>query len=213
MASGIDYRSVPKWKMPFIILSHPMEGLEEMRFNKRGSMLIANLILCAFFITTIISQQYTGFIFNGYRPENLNIITVFMMTFALFGLWVVSNMAVCTLNDGEGTFSDVWINSAYALVPYILFTLLGVLISNFVVQRESVFFTAMPTIGLLWSGALLFLALRTAHQFTMGKTVGSVILTLIGMLIVVFMLLLTFALVQKMIGFITTIYSEIRYRR
>lgn len=212
MASKIDYRSISKTKMPLVILTHPVEGYEEMRWNKKSSMLMANLILVVFFFTTIISQQYTGFVFNTYRPEQLNVVTVFFTTFVLFALWVIANMGVCTLNDGEGSFQDVWVNTAYALIPYIICSLLAVLVSNFVVSDEAVFYTAFITVGLMWSAVLLFLGLKTAHQFTLGKTVASVILTLLGMIIIVFVILLTFALIQKMIEFVSSIYNEIRYR-
>nr|MDD6335116.1 Yip1 family protein [bacterium] len=198
--------------MPFVILFHPVEGFEEMRWNKKESIGVANWILVAFFMATVISQQYTGFIFNNYRPEQLNVFTVFMTTIVVFLLVVVSNMAVCTLSDGEGSFKDVWVNLAYSLVPYIIFLLIATFVSNFMTQQEGVFYGMLVGIGVLWTMGLMFLGLKTAHQFTMGKTVGSVLLTLAGVVIIVFLILLVFALVQQMMDFITTVYNEIRYR-
>jgi len=212
MASNIDYKNISPYKIPLLLLTHPVEAYEEMRWNKKGSLLVANLILVCFFFATIASQQYTGFIFNRYRPEYLNIFSVFTITVGLFALWLIGNMAICTLTDGEGTFIDVWVNTAYALVPYIIFLLIATLVSNFIVMEEGVFYQLITGAGLLWTAMLLFLGLKTAHQFTLAKTITSVLLTLLAMVIIVFMILLTFSLIQQVVQFVTTVYDEIRFR-
>ena len=58
----------------------------------------------------------------------------------------------------------------------------------------------------------MFLGLKNAHQFTLGKTIASIILTLIGIIIIVFVILLAFVLMSKMTEFISTITAEIRNR-
>jgi len=212
MASNIDYRTVKKSRMPFLILSHPFEAFIEMRYNKKGSMTIANIILAAFFFVTVFSQQYTAFVFNSYRPESLNLFKVFAISIGVFLLWVIGNMSVTSLTEGEGTYKDVWINTAYGLVPYILFSIIAVGASHIFVLEEQVFYSMFGTIGLLWSGFLIVLGIKTAHQFTMRKTISSILLSIVAMLIIVFMIILIMALISEMTGFGDTIITELKYR-
>ncbi|MCL2433464.1 MAG: YIP1 family protein, partial [Clostridia bacterium] len=166
-----------------------------------------------FFAATLFTQQYTGFIFNPYRAEQLSIPTIFFLTYGVFFVWVVANMCVCTLNDGEGRFVDVWVHSAYALVPYVAFTVIGTLASRVLILEEASLYSIFSSVGFLWSAFLMFLGLKNAHQFTLGKTVASIILTLIGIIIIVFVILLAFVLMSKITEFISTIAAEIRNRQ
>jgi hypothetical protein len=128
-------------------------------------------------------------------------------------LWMVSNIAVCTLTDGEGSFTDVFIVTAYSFLPYILFSPALIVISNLMVQTEGMYLTIFKFIQTAWTGLLLFCGIMTAHQYTVKKTIFTIFLTVVGMLIILFLLFLAFALVQQLIEFVRTIANEIIYMR
>ncbi len=91
-------------QFPFYLIAHPGRGWEELKDEKQGRLLFANSILVLTFIMSIIEFQFTGFIFNGNKLDEMNLLINFASTVGIFILWCVSNWAVCTLLDGMGKF-------------------------------------------------------------------------------------------------------------
>ncbi len=201
-----------KLRQPFYIMFHPIEGYEEMRWNKSGSIEVSCLILIIWFMTEVIEHQLTGFIFNHNRPYSLNPLLVFSSTIIAFLLFTGSNWAFTTLMDGEGSFENIVIYCAYALVPYIIVTLVVVVLSRELILQEGIFLSWLKALGILWSMVLVFCALAVVHQYSYGKALGSIFLTLIGMLIILFIAVLIASLFQQVAVFLRTIYNEMMYR-
>lgn len=124
---------------PFRIIFHPITALHEIKYENKGSVLIANIILTLFFIETFISRTSTGFIFNMNKPTDINLWIIFLQTVVIVVLWVLTNWALCTLMDGEGTIREIWIASNYALMPQVLLTIPVVLISHVLTYEETAF--------------------------------------------------------------------------
>ena len=59
---------------------------------------------------------------------------------------------------------------------------------------------------------MLFVAVITVHDFTLPRSIGTIIVTLVGMAIVIFLLLLVFNLVQQMAYFLISIYNQLIIR-
>ena len=67
-------------------------------------------------------------------------------------------------------------------------------------------------IGTCWTVMLLFSAVKSVHQYSFGKTVLAVVLTLAAMFIMLFLLVLFMSLIQQVYIFISTVYTELSYR-
>ena len=193
-------------------VTHPVDGFEDMRWKKSGSLKIAFLIVFLLFLSEIAYQRLYGFQFYVTYDKVFNIIPFIMRTIVLFATWVVGNWSICTLLDGEGTMRNICIYSAYALVPYIIQRFLNVFLSHFLIRDEYVFMQALKIIGVGWTAILLFSAIKSVHQYSFGKTVFAIILTVSAMLIMLFLLVLFMSLVQQVYIFISTIYTELSYR-
>lgn len=193
-------------------ITHPAEGFEDMRWKKAGSLKIAFAIVLLLFLAQIADGRLYGFQFGISYDKTFNIIPYIVNSIVLFGAWVVGNWAVCTLLDGEGTMKNICIYSAYALIPYIAQIFINVLLSHILIQDEAVFMQAIRIIGVGWSVILLFSAIKSVHQYSFGKTVFAIILTIVAMMIMLFLLVLFMSLIQQVYIFISTIYTEISYR-
>ena len=191
---------------------HPFEGFEDMRWKKSGSLKIAFFIVFLFFVGTVLRDRLYGFQFWDAYDRIFNIIPYIVKSVIIFAAWVIGNWAVCTLLDGEGTLKRICIFSAYSLIPYVASLYITTLMSHFLINDEGVFISCIHYAGLLWSGLLLFNAVKTAHQYTVIKTVSAVALTIVSMLIMMFLLVLVLSLFQKAGLFIYSIYTEIQYR-
>jgi len=193
-------------------VTHPMEGFEDMRWKKAGSMKYSIVIVLLWFVASIFYNRLYGFQFYAEADKMFNIIPYIVQTIILFCTWVVGNWSICTLLEGEGTMKNIFIYSAYALIPYVVSIYIEVFLSHFLIRDEQVFIEAVHIIGLLWSGVLLFSAIKSVHQYSFMKTIGAIILTICAMLIMLFLLVLLLSLFQQVYVFAYSIYTEIAYR-
>lgn len=193
-------------------VTHPFEGFEDMRWKKAGSMKYAIIIVLLWFVAAVFYDRLYGFQFYVSADKMFNVIPYIVRTIVLFLTWVVGNWAVCTLLDGEGTMRNIFVYSAYALIPYVASIYLDVFLSHFLIRDEYVFIEAINYIGLGWSVVLVFSAIKSVHQYSFLKTIVAIILTIAAMLIMLFLLVLLLSLLQQVYVFVYSIYTEIAYR-
>ena len=193
-------------------VTHPVEGFDDMRWKKSGSLKIAFLIILLFFFGEIAYDRLYGPQFSDSYDRVFNIVPYIVRSIVLFAVWVTGNWAVCTLLDGEGTMKNICIYSAYALIPYVAQIYINVILSHVLVRDESVFLDIIHITGLCWSAVLLFSAVKSVHQYSFLMTVAAVLLTVAAMIIMLCLLLLMLALIQNIWIFISTVFTEIVYR-
>lgn len=191
---------------------HPINGFDQVKWEKKGSPVFCALILVAFFLTNVFDQVLTGFIFNTYNPDKISVPSVFLMSIGGFAVCYAANWAVSSLMFTEGDERNIFICMAYSLVPYIICQLLYILATNFTNNEMQAFLTAIRLIGLAWSGIVLFVGMFYVHQLGFAKTIVNLLLTAVGVLILLFLLLLSYSLVQQIYTFGYTIYNEIVFR-
>ena len=202
--------TAPQWVKHAVM--HPMEGFEDMRWKKAGSLKIAGGIVLLWFFAAILSDRCYGFQFYAVPDKLFNIVPYIVRTIILFLTWVVGNWAVCTLLDGEGNMRNICIYSAYALLPFVASLYIQVLLSHVLIRDEYVFIQAVAIIGTLWSAVLIFSAVKSVHQYSMGKTVFAIVLTIAAMLIILFLLVLLLSLLQQVYVFGYSVLTELVYR-
>ena len=206
-----NYASLSKVGYLFHILLHPVDGYHEMKNNKKYSMLIANVLLGLWVLLSIFNWGYIDYDFRS-NYEDVELIFVLGTTVFIFAMSVLSNWSFCTLLDGKGRAKEIWVVGAYALLPYLICGYIRVILSFFMVVDEAVFLTYLETVAILWSCALLVIGLGALHEYDLKKTLGSILLTILGDLIMLFLLVLVSGLVTQIYNFFMTIFSEIYYR-
>ena len=194
------------------VIFHPTEGFEDLRWKKQGSLKLSFVIVVMLFIAMVANNRMVGFAFNTNTVKVFNVVPLVVQSVVYFAAWVIGNWCICTLLDGEGTLKKICIFSAYALVPYILCSYIAVILSNFIIKDEAIWFTAFTYLGLGWSVVLMISAMKAVHQYSIPKTIVSIILTLVAMLLILFLAILLLSLFQQLYVFVYTIYTEISYR-
>jgi hypothetical protein len=197
---------------PFYVLLHPFQGFWDLKYENRGKMRVGLSMLLLLTVATILVRQYAGFVVNFNDPYDLNSISELQYIILPFFLWCVANWSLTTLMDGEGKFKDIVMATGYALLPLVLMRFGNVFLSNIITLREAAFYYMVDYLSVLWFVWLMFIGTMTVHQYTVLKTLFTMLLTLFVMGIIMFLGLLFFSLLQEMIGFMVSIFSEISYR-
>jgi hypothetical protein len=195
------------------VANHPFDGFWDLKYENKGKLRIAILMVFIVTVTMILKRQYVGYVVNYNYPLSLNSINELKYIVLPFLLWCIANWSLTTLMDGEGKFIEIVIATGYAMIPLVLVTIPNILLSNVITLREASFYYLLDSFALLWFLWLLFIGTMTVHQYTVTKTIATMLLTLVVMGIIIFLGLLFFNLIQQVISFIYTIYQELSLRR
>lgn len=199
-------------KNPLLMLTHPIDTVEEMKEKRNGSVFWATVILLLYTVAELIESVAGGFLFNTAKLEDFNIFYVLLRSLFLVLLFVIGNWSLCTLLDGEGRMIDIYVYTCYCLPPLIAYKIIATILSHVVTADEYVFVTMLYTCTIIWVGCMLIFAMKRLHNYTMKKALWCMLLTIVAMAIVFFLIYLFFTLFQQLLTFIMTIYTEIRMR-
>lgn len=190
----------------FRLFTHPIETFDDIKYEGKGSVKLANTLVFIWFLETVIKNGLTGYLFAG---EPSSPIMALATTVGFLLLWCICNWSACTLFDGEGKFKEIWVTTAYALLPMLIFEPFSILFSNIASTDEAVLVSAISVIGVAWTLILEFLGMVICQQFTVSKTIILAIVTLLGLLAVMFIVLIFFSISQQMIDFVNNLWTEI----
>ncbi len=196
---------------PFHTVRHPFDASYDIRFKGQGSAAISVIILAVLFLTTIFQRQNTGYIFNYNKLSDLNVFMQFATAILPFLLFVIANWIVAMLLNGTGRMRDIWIYTAYCLVPFILGNIGAVLLSNILVMEEP-FANYAQVFGAGWSLVALFIGLMVMHEYNFVRNVFSCACTVFVMFILLFAIMLVGSLASDFYGFVATVVREILLR-
>ena len=194
------------------ILRHPYDGFWDLKFARIGTMGSATALLVLYILISVLQVQFTGFLFNTTDLSTFNPVEEILLAVLPILLFTLGNWSLTSLMDGEGSMKDIYISVCYALTPMILIYPAVTILSNFITIEEGAFFSFFRTFALVWTGALIFTGNQTIHNYTVKKTVGMLLLTLVAIGVILFLSLLFAAFVEQVWSFLYSIYREVVFR-
>lgn len=194
------------------VIFHPFDGFWDLVHEKRGSLAAANTFVVLFLLTYVLKLMYTSFQFISAPIQYINIYERWASLLLPFLILCVSNWSLSTLFDGKGRFKDIYMAMCYALVPYILIQLPLILVSNILAFDEGSFYTVLMSVSEIWCLFLAFVGLMEVHDYGPGKTLISIVATVFGAMVIVFLLLVFFSLLSDAFGYFASMYREIVFR-
>jgi len=114
--------------------------------------------------------------------------------------------------DGEGTIKNIAMATGYALLPMILIRVPLTIVGNFLSYDERAYFNFFVSFATIWTGFLIFSGIMTVHQYSVFKTIFTLLLTILSMAVIVFIGVVFFSLGSQLVGFVYSIYKEIMLR-
>jgi len=192
------------------IILRPADAYYEIRFHGRASVLSATImyigLLTAFFVFAI----GTGFIFTWNLTFGILPLTgIFIGALALF---VVVNFLVATVNEGEGSFRNVYICTAYAATPFILLAIPITLLSHVLTFSEEFVYRFLFYIAVGWSLVLQFIMIKEIHDYEIRDVVKNILLTLFAATVIVLVVFVQYLLLGQVVDFIRGLVLEVNVR-
>lgn len=197
----------------FHVIIHPIDGFTQLKYGRRGNVVSASVILAVVVGTYVFSRQYTGFIFNTTDLTKLSLLKEAFNVIVPFILWCGVNWALTTLMEGKGTFRDIYIATAYSLVPLILTVIPLTVLSNYITMEEGSFYYMFLTLGTGWAAVILVVGgVMTTHEYDFPKTIYTCIFTVAGMGFALFLGFLFVSLSEQVVVFVRDVVREAMFR-
>ncbi len=194
------------------VITHPFDGFWDLIHEKRGTLAAAHTFLFLFLLTRVLKLMLTSFQFISAPVQHLNIFEEAASLLLPFLVLCLANWAMTTLFDGKGRFKDIYMAMCYALVPYTLIQLPMIILSNGLTYEEGSFYSVMLSISVIWCLFLVFVGLMEVHDYSPGKTLIFIIVTVVGALVIIFLVLTFFSLLSDALSYFISMYREIVYR-
>ena len=206
------YFSKEKWRYLLYTMNHPMDGFYWIRHRDYGSVPIAILLVILFSLCFSLNRISANFIVNDIEPTTVDSLEELSGILLLYALLCVANWSITCLMNGEGRMKDIAIAIGYGCAPLIPAFLLATAMSHFITEEEAAFYTMILGLGIAYGASLVLIGIMQVHNYTLSKTLQTLLLTFVAVLIIIFVALLLADLIGQVVNFIRSLYIEIIFR-
>lgn len=197
---------------PFYVISHPFDGFYEVRHRGKGSVPVALLLVFLFGLSFSLNRRYASFVVNLVNPRYVDTRAEIIGVFLAVLLFAAANWSITCLLEGEGRFKDIVTVIGYSMLPMVLTYIPGTILSWFIAADEETIYYLILNIATLFFVILLLIGIMIIHNFSFGKTIVTLILTVIALSLIIFVILLVLSLVNQVFLFLQSAYTELILR-
>lgn len=206
------YFSKEKWQYMLYTISHPMDGYYWIRHAERGSVPLAILMVILFSCCFTANRLLASFVVNDLDPRSVDSLYELLGVLAFYLLLCVSNWSITCLMNGEGRMKDIAVAVGYGTVPISFVLVLATIVSQFIADDEQAFYSLILVIGIAYGVIMILIGIMQVHNYTLGKTLLTLFLTVLAMLVIIFLLLLLSNLLGMVVNFFKSVYTELIFR-
>lgn len=199
-------------KYSLYFMKHPIDGCYGVRWEGKASYLSANILLGIFILFNIINKYFTSFLFKTVREGRYNLTSDIGYILLVFIILTGCNYLVCTINDGEGSFKQIYTGFVYCLTPYIVLQPFVFILSRVVTLNERFLVTFSENFIFAWIVILVFITIKEINNITVKETFKIIGLTFFTALIFMLLVFILYVLWQQVYDFISAIGGEVVYR-
>lgn len=196
-------------KLLFETVGHPVLSFDRIKEKHEGSVLISTALIIIYYAVTVLKSMFSGFSFNYFDEASFNAIFILVRSVGAVLLWSICNWAVGSLFGGKGTLKEIYITVGYCLLPLIFGDAVYLEVSNVLTSDEGAFLGIFSTIMIMATAFYITVGMIRIHDYSFGEFVLTSILTVIGMVLIIFFLFLVGVLLQQLAGFIITLVTEL----
>ena len=171
--------------LAFLMIFHPSDAYREIRRREKHLSVIPSFVILL--LVLAVRYLYVSFVHAPLADIRLADTNLFLevarILLPLLTI-VVAIYAVTTLLYGETKIKTIFITVCYSFLPYILITLLLLGVSQVLCLTEYTFYHAAQVIMWVWIVLLVFFSVMLQNDYSLKKTIGVSILSLIGVALI-----------------------------
>jgi Gluconolactonase len=199
-------------QMVWTVMMHPFDGFWQLKRENKGSVVTALVLVALTFGLRIADLLFTSYQIADIDPRDASFLLEVARLLLPWVLFCVASYGVTAIFEGEGFFRDIVIATGYSLGPYLMTKPITILLSHVLTRTEKSYLTAIDFAAWVWILILFFIHIQVTHNFTLRKSLGTVGLTLFGMVCIVAAVGLTYTLTDQIVTFVREIAIEITIR-
>ena len=187
----------------------PVRTVSSMKGAKRRLNLLSALIFAAIAIAVRFFFIYTvHYPLQDVELYNVNVITEIAKLLLPCFTWTLAVYLITSQVESEATFTETLIANIYCTVPYIFVVPTAAILSQVLCTNEKLLFAVMVNGVVLLSVCLLLRTVMILNDYTVGKTFAVCIAAAATMILVWFVAILGYSLVESIVDFIKEIILE-----
>lgn len=195
----------------FNIFKKPVDTFYGLQRENKASYKSGIIILMLFIFASLFASYGSGFLFKSLDYLS-GIYMQIAITLAIFIGYVFVNYLISGLFEGEGKFKDMFIATAYCLLPYIVIQIPLTLLTHVLTYNESFIYDLINQISIWWSIILIVISIQNIHNFSFKRTLFNTLVTLFGMFMLGLIIFFIYMFTNQLIDYVNTIVKEVIYR-
>lgn len=195
-------------RLPF----HPFDAYTELKYKSMGSVKVAIAITVIFYVVSFIRDTLSGFLYTSIDISSYNSIYTIGKTIGLVVLWSICYWLVISMTTGNGTFSEIFTSTAYALVPMVVYTLFCAILSNVLPYSVAGLMGSIEIVIWMFTFFLLAIGMMIVNEYDFFKFIGTALVAVLFMILVVFILFMCALMLKQAGSFVISVVTEILYR-
>lgn len=196
----------------FYYMKHPLDGAYAVKRQGMKSFKATAFLMFVIIIFDLVNRYFGGFLVKTVRDGEYNIPTdVFFIIFA-FTFAAAVTYLICTINDGESRFTELYAGFVYSFTPYLVIQPMIYLFGNVVTFNEMFIIDFANTIMMVWIATLLFLTIKEINNYSVKETVKVIAISVFAAVIFALIAFIVYVLAAQVVTFVTSIYGEVVYR-
>lgn len=199
-------------KMALRALRHPFDVFGGIRSLGRGAGAASVLLLLAAYFVLLLSKLTTSYIFDPTEASRINPITLLLQYGLPWITWVCANYLISSIMRGQGRLAEVFVGSAFALMPVVLFSLPLAVLTNVLTLNEKVLVDTGETVILVWTVVLIYIQVKEVHNYELFETGWNIIVSVLFMVGIWVLIFIFAGLSFQVYDFVVQIVREVSYR-
>ncbi len=197
-------------KLALLVFYHPIDCFDRMKRTRKG-IKIYPILICLGLISLvrILYVYLVHFPVSNFPVYSVDVFQELILLLLPLLSWIIINYAVSSIMEGKQTFRETLLASFYSFLPYSLLMLPIGAFSHLLGVDESGFYSFITGLILVWSILLLLLSNKVMNEFSFGKMVGVVLITLFGIVCLWMIILLFYIIVSQSLTFFEDVYTDI----
>lgn len=200
-------------KLSISVIFHPVDAYTLLK--SRRNTLTYYPVLIIFLLVMIVrvaSIYIMHFPLATIEPEDTSIwIEMAKMAVPLI-TWIIACYAITSILGGECFVSEIAMGSAFAMVPYVVFTIPVSIFSLILCTNESALYSTIQTLMIVWTIILFILSVKILNDYSLKQTLGICLLSVFTMFLIWGIIILVFALTSQLWKFVEGIAREVRFK-